>query len=557
MGKENFSFEQFCKVITEFSPCMDDYPYVYDLQNDRYFISKKALERFAVPKCLFTDVGGTHKQFVYADDYDDLLDDMEAMKCGIKDEHNMDYRWLDRDGKPVWINCRGRVIKDGLGKPNYLIGCVNEIGLEAKADNISGLMQTTAIQAKFDNAQNDTKTNWILRLGIDGFESINQTYGKEYSDSVIKLVSECIIRCLSDEQYAYHIDAEEYVVIDRGTRTTQEDIYELFRRIRREVELDIQHDNYNLVYTVSAGIISYQKMGRPGYQDVMKYSEFALGKARDMGKNAFYIFEQADYDRFLRHRNLLIDMRKAVAARCRGFELMFQPIMTAGSGDVRLFAAESLLRYTTSWGENVSPVEFVPILEESGLIIPVGKWIFDRAVCMCSECQKVYPRFKVSVNLSYVQILRSQVLNDILNAIADYGVSPNSIIIEMTESGYLEDTIAVRKMWDRLKKFGFLIAIDDFGTGYSNLSSISALAPDIIKIDRGFTVKALSNSYERQLMANIIELVHSIDLRICLEGVETKEDLDTLSNMNPDFIQGYYYSRPCPKDEFKQKFIRE
>ena len=557
MGKDDFSFEQFCKVITEFSPCMDDYPYVYDLQNDRYFISKKALERFAVPKCLFNDVQKTHSQFVYKDDQKVLVDDLSAMIRGEKDEHNMEYRWLDHDQKPVWINCRGRVIKDGLGKPKYMIGCVNEIGLEAKADNVSGFMQSTAIQQALDNALYDPSTGWILRIGIDGFEGINQTYDRDYGNHVIEMVSECIRRCLNDHQSAYHIVSEEYIILDKGGNDTKEEIYELYRRIRREIELEIQKDNYDLVYTISAGIISYQKMGKPGYEDVMKYSEFALGEARKMGKNQFYVFDQEDYDRFLRKRDLLVDMRKSVADNCKGFDLVFQPIMTGGKDDVRLFAAESLLRYTTSTGEHVSPVEFIPILEESGLIIPVGKWIFDRAVCMCSECQKIYPRFKVSINLSYVQILKSQVLNEVLNSIADYGVSPNSIIIEMTESGYLEDTAIVRKMWDRLKKFGFLIAIDDFGTGYSNLSSISQLAPDIIKIDRGFTVKALSNSYEKQLMANIIELVHSIDLKICLEGVETKDDLDTLNRMDPNFIQGYYYSKPCPKEEFKEKFIEK
>ena len=200
-------------------------------------------------------------------------------------------------------------------------------------------------------------------------------------------------------------------------------------------------------------------------------------------------------------------------------------------------------------------MEFVPLLEESGLIIPVGKWILDRAVSMCKECQKYYPDFKVSINLSYVQILKSAILNDVFNSIAQYGVKPDSIIMEMTESGYLEDTMIVKRVWDSLKKFGVLIAIDDFGTGYSNLSSISRLTPDIVKIDRGFTVKALKHKYENQLMENIIELVHSIDLKICLEGVETNEELKELNRLNPNYIQGYYYSRPCKRQEFFDRFI--
>ena len=203
----------------------------------------------------------------------------------------------------------------------------------------------------------------------------------------------------------------------------------------------------------------------------------------------------------------------------------------------------------------ISPMEFIPILEESGLIIPVGKWILDKAASMCKECQEVYPDFKITVNLSYVQILKSAILNEVFNVIAKHSLKPESLVMEMTESGYLEDTPTVRRVWNSLKKFGVLIAIDDFGTGYSNLTSISKLTPDIVKLDRGFTVKALENVYENQLMEHVIQLVHSIDLKICIEGIETRDDLDRLSPMGANYIQGYYYSKPCSREEFLEKFV--
>ena len=176
---------------------------------------------------------------------------------------------------------------------------------------------------------------------------------------------------------------------------------------------------------------------------------------------------------------------------------------------------------------------------------------------MCRECQKTYPEFKVSVNLSYIQILKSDVYDEIVRTLEQYELKPESLIVELTESGYVETTPAVMKLWGRLREYGVMIAIDDFGTGYSNLQSISNMMPNIVKLDRGFTVKALKNSYEHTLMTHIIQLVHSIDLKICVEGVETDEELAEIEKLSADCIQGYYYGRPCCREEFFEKFVTE
>ena len=172
--------------------------------------------------------------------------------------------------------------------------------------------------------------------------------------------------------------------------------------------------------------------------------------------------------------------------------------------DESLYAAEALLRIHDKNGNFISPAEAIPILEESGLIIPVGKWIIQNAFSMCTECRKYYPEFRVSINLSYVQILKSPLMMELKQMIEHSGISCSGIIVELTESGYLEGTPAVRSVWNDMKQLRIQIALDDFGTGYSNLMNISNLEPDIVKLDRGFTLKALSRSYEYQLMQYVI-----------------------------------------------------
>ncbi|MDE5951742.1 MAG: EAL domain-containing protein, partial [Acetatifactor sp.] len=219
-----------------------------------------------------------------------------------------------------------------------------------------------------------------------------------------------------------------------------------------------------------------------------------------------------------------------------------------------LYGAEALLRYQMPDGERISPMEFIPILEESGLIVPVGKWIIRKAADMCRECRKRYPQFRVSINLSYIQMTKSPVFVEVMDALKETELPPDALIMELTESGYLENSINVQKVWKKFKEAGIQIALDDFGTGYSNLQNIGRFNPDIVKIDRSFTLRALQHSYERQLLSHIINMVHSIDLRIVIEGVEEKEEQQQVMQLGSDFIQGYYYSMPCSRTDFLKKY---
>lgn len=547
-------FELFCGMIEAFNPCMDDYLYVFDVQNDQYYISKKAMKRFALPSFQFTHVLDTHRKFVYEEDIEMLEADLEKVMSGEKLEHNLTYRWMSVDGEPIWINCRGRIIIGADGKPQFLVGCINEVGTKPIADNVSGLLESFAIKDAW-NQQHNTMTNgFVLRIGIDNFKTINEKLGVEYGDFIIHEVANCILDCIHEGQMVFRVVADEFLIIDTAGGTAK-DAKALYRKVRSGVDHLIRRDNYKAFFTISGGVISGEALGQVDYNELLKYTQFALSEAKARGKNQVYYFQVEDYEKFLRRRKILVELRKAVSNDFEGFDVFFQPIITRGGKD--LYAAESLLRFWTSEKETVSPAEFIPILEESGLIIPVGKWVLHRALEMCVKCREKRPDFKVSVNLSYIQILKSNFFKDVTEALEQYKLCPDSLIIELTESGYVENSPVVRKLWEQLKDRGVLIAIDDFGTGYSNLQSIGNMMPDIIKLDRGFTVKALNNNYEHQLMNQIIQLIHSVDLKVCVEGVETMEELTEIERLSADCIQGYYYGKPCEKQAFYKDFVEK
>lgn len=530
---------------------MDDYIYVYDLLNDFYYISPSAVKRFRLPDYKFNSVGANYAKFVYPADMAELQREIGDIASGQKDFHDMLYRWLSVDNEPIWINCRGTVIRhenDLL----YLIGCINEAGSRQKADNVSGLLGITSLKNCFSGEQPEVPNGYMLRLGLDDFKEINEKLGSDYGDLILKHTAQCITSCLLPKQKLYRAVSDEFIIVNFLERQTQ-DAVEQYRHIRQTIDSFVKENNYEVIYTISGGILESAHINSSSFSDIMKFSEFSLSEAKRRGKNCCYTFRVEDYDKFLRKRRISQLLRRAVTHGFDGFEAYLQPLINTGTHT--LYGAEALMRFSNDELGYVPPNEFIPILEETGLIIPVGKWMLNTALCCCHEIQKTFPDFKISVNISYVQVMKSNIIIEIMSAVDKYNVPLSSVIIEITESGLVEPDNRISKLWTQLKDAGIHLALDDFGTGYSNFHYFNELKPDIIKIDRSFTLKAISNEYEFKLLSLMAGMAHSMGLRICIEGIETSEELSKLKELLPDYCQGYYFGRPCPFDEFMEKFV--
>ena len=550
--KRETTFNQIKQVINILSPCVDNYLYVLDIKNDVYYISANALERFPIQEQEFQNVFETLKKFVYPSDIGILQADLMQMLRREKDFHNLQYRWLNKEGNAVWINCRGSVICDEDGEYKFLVGSINEIGEKQKADNVSGLLGESSLQEEINSQKTKHNSGFMLRIGIDNFKEINENIGMDYGDMVLRKTAECIAEVISPSQKLYRIVADEFVILDFSKKGAVE-AQKLFNKIRWKVSLFIEENQYEVFFTLSAGVLDFTEVKMESYTDLMKWAEFSLNEAKNRGKNTSYEFNEKDYQGFLRHRQLIQIMRQSVNHNFKGFEAYFQPIVDIKEG--RIVNAETLLRFHTEETGMVSPGEFIPLLEESGLIIPVGKWVLHQAMKACREIQKTIPDFRVSVNLSYIQVLKSNVLDEILRSVKRYGLKPGSIVIELTESGFWEADGNFIGFCNGLKENGIPLALDDFGTGYSNFHYLYNLSPNTIKIDRSFTLKALKSSYEFNLLQHMVDMTHSINLKLCIEGIETEEELKKICEMGPDYIQGYYFGKPCPIKQFLNDFV--
>lgn len=555
----NMSKKQIEDAIRILNPCMNDYLYVFDLKEDYYVISKHATERFILPSDKFYNATKKHEDFVYPEDISMLCKEIKLIKECKKKFHDMKYRWLDKHNNPIWINCRGSVLFDENAQPHYLVGCINEIGVKPEADNVSGLLGEYVLDRYIkDTCTDNIPDGFIIRMSIDNFSTINADFGMSYGDFILKRTAECILESIKPTQKLFKAGSDEFIIVDFNGSSINEAV-DIYKQCKKHINNFIENNRYNTIYTLSAGIINTRDITLEE-ENYVKLSEFALKTAKDNGRNNYYIYSKTDYDSYKRKLYISKALHNAVNEDFKGFQVFYQPLVDAST--YMLTGAEALMRFSIKKEgvdecEYISPAEFIPVLEETGLIIPAGRWILEQSAKQCSIWNEHVKDFRVNINVSYIQVMKSDVFSDIMSVIDKYSLQPSCIGIELTESGYLDSSTHFNHLWRKLKDNGVYVILDDFGTGYSNLHCLSDLKPNYIKIDRTFTLKALKNKYDYELMTYIIDMAHSLGLKLCIEGVETSDDLRQLRGPGADYIQGYLFGKPYPAVEFEKRYVND
>ena len=518
---QSMSVDELCSVIDLLSPTTDNYPYVVDFRSDFYYIANQALERFCIPKNGFHNVISKHKEFVYAPDYEKLKAEFDDLLETDRCTHSMEYRWLDLKKKADLDSLQRYLVRDDNMKPLYVIGCVNEIGKRQKADNVSGLLGESGFREYMNQLDTPLETGYLLRIGIDHFKEINDNFGQEYGDFVLKKTAECISGCTSEGQKVYKLVADEFLILDVASDEAK-DADKLYDKVREAIDRFIETNEFKVMYTVSGGIVPFAALKGNQCSEALKLTDFALNEAKKLGRNRCYIFNGETYRKFLRKREITQELREAVINGFQGFTAFYQPVFAE---DKKVpYGAEALMRFTSEKFGMISPAEFIPILEETGLIIPAGRWMMKEAMGKCSEIRKILSGFRMSINISQVQASKSDVIQDISAEMKRTGLPLEAVIVELTESDLLEQNINEKHFLTELKRMGISLALDDFGTGYSNFHYLSELKPEIIKIDRSFTAKAVADEQEYYLLNQFCTMIHNLDMKICIEGIESAQE---------------------------------
>ncbi|MCC8966746.1 EAL domain-containing protein [Bradyrhizobium sp. Pear76] len=384
----------------------------------------------------------------------------------------------------------------------------------------------------------------VLMLDLDRFKDVNDTLGHPAGDALLKSVAARLRRCVSETTLVARLGGDEFAVIDYVSDPVPEAGL-LAEKIRKALSEPIDLGHHRVTTTTSIGIAIAPRDGTDS-DEVLRSADLALYSAKSGGRGSFRFFEP-ELDRLLQaRRGLERDMRNALANG--EFELHYQPFINVASGETCGF--EALLRWHHPQRGMVSPVQFIPLAEETGLIVPLGEWVLRTA---CAEAAKWPDDLKIAINLSPVQFRSPELVPVIVHALASAGISPDRLELEVTETAIIQDSEAVFAALSQLHDLGVRIALDDFGTGYSSLSFLQKFPFDKVKIDRSFVSELSSATDEsRRIARAIVRFAVSLGKTTTAEGVETREQFDILRADACVEVQGFHFSPPVHSEKVAQ-----
>jgi len=462
-------------------------------------------------------------------------------------------KWVD--GRPVSL-C---ALYDITEKKLYQ----RRIELQAYTDFLTGLYNRMCCEkdlARYvDEARQDNTHGALMYLDLDDFKHINDSLGHQYGDILLQDISKSISRIEGIGNSCYRMGGDEFVII------VPPDSFDRLDKIMEEIKDAFATPWYlkdsDYYCTMSMGIVKFPDHG-DSVSELIRKSDVAMYEAKKSGKNRVAEYSDNIDSSSIHRLDLEKSMYDAIGKSCDEFEVFFQPIimqpadLKSGTGQYKHIGAEALVRWNSEKLGFLSPDEFVPLAEYLGLINPIGNYVLKKACECCRQWNESGTGdFAVGVNLSVVQIMQTDIVDVIKQCIEENHLKPQNLILELTERLAINDLARTKQTLLDIKALGVRLALDDFGTGYSALSSLRALPFDIIKVDQNFSKGIETDDYSKAFIKTISQLGKTIGAEVCVEGIETRQQLSALKGLGVKYVQGYYYDKPLRRAAFEEKYV--
>lgn len=514
-------------------------------------------------KCLFANklLKRTFELELRSGTFDMLL--ANAKSLGIREgfyeiDHRERGRWYDLYHVLInWIDGRKvnlYALYDITDKKIYQM----KIEQQAYTDFLTGLYNRMCCErdlaVQIDKAKQQKSQGGLLYMDLDDFKHINDGLGHQYGDVLLQSISHAFQRVEGISESCYRMGGDEFVII-----VPPESFYR-FEAIIEDIRGIFSKPWYlkdaDYYCTMSMGVCTYPDDG-DSVADLIKKADIAMYEAKRKGKNRVARYSVSLGSSSNKRLDMEKNMRDATSDNCSEFSVYFQPIIDIQKpGAPCCTGAEALVRWNSAALGFIPPADFIPLAEYLGLITPIGNYVLREA---CYACKKWndngYPDYKVNVNLSVVQLLQSDITDVVSRALRDTGINPHNLTLEVTESLAINDMKRMKIILNDIRKLGVRIALDDFGTGYSSLNHIREIPLDVIKVDQSFVKDLAEDEYSQSFIKMVAELASAIDVSICVEGIETKEQYKVLEGMKVRLVQGYYFDKPLPREEFEMKYV--
>lgn len=526
------------------------YTYLTDIKHNYSRWSKEAVDYFGLPSEYMENAGDVWMENVHPDDRAAYAASIKELFGGKVSEHNLQYRARTKDGKYIVCTCRGVVIRDENGEPGYFGGTIKNNDTLSYIDDISNFRSLYGFLEDLQSAQWKGESIQIMLLGINEFSRLNDIYGYTFGNRVLQEFAKMIDTEAHGMGEWYRMDGTKFAIVCK--KSSADDLKNLYKRIQYNSIHDFEVDGKRIVLSFVAGAINLDSL-EVSAETVYSCLRFAYYESKNNHLGELFVLKNnvGDDKRFAIERINVI--RNSIVNNCEGFFLCYQPIVDATTE--KIIGAEALIRWKNDEYGVVPPVQFVDVLEQDNLFPELGKWILRTALVDAKKFLARYPGFIVNVNLSYTQLEKSDFVEDVLAIIEDVNFPPQNLCLEITERCRLLDMGLLKDIFTRLRKHGIKVALDDFGTGFSSIGVLRELPVTTVKIDRSFVMNIEKNNSDQNTVRFISELADSFSSSVTAEGIETPEMRELLLRFKIKSLQGFYYSKPLPMDEFMDKYV--
>ncbi|HXV85521.1 MAG TPA: EAL domain-containing protein, partial [Gemmatimonadales bacterium] len=492
---------------------------------------------------------------VHPDDLVRVETEMARHREGRSPHFESEHRLRHADGSYRWVLARGLAVRSDTGAATRIAGSLTDVTArktveeqilhDAFHDALTGLPNRAFFISLLDRAMKRTRRRAdylyaVLFVDFDRFKLVNDSFGHVVGDRLLVAVAQRLKGCLRPGDVVARLGGDEFTILLDDIRDVS-DATRVAERIQQELATPFDLEGHEVFTTASIGIaLSTATYDRPEYH--LRDADLAMYRAKARGKACYEMFDQTLHARAVAQLRLETDLRRAIERE--EFRLRYQPIMDLRSGSIAGF--EALVRWQHPERGIVSPGEFIPVAEETGLIVPISRWVLETACRQMSVWIRRFtevPRLSISVNLSARHFQDPHLVQQIMDVLQTTGLAPTNLKLEITESVLMHDPESHMAAIRSLRSAGVQMQIDDFGTGYSSLSYLQRFSIDALKIDRSF-ISAAQGEESWDIVQTIITLARDLGVNVIAEGVETTDQANRLKALHCDYGQGYLFREP-------------
>lgn len=513
--------------------------------------SRNAVKDFGLSGEYMNDAAEQWESRICEEDLPSYRESYEAMWNGVSDCEDFEYHIRNRHGEYILVTCKAIIIHGRDGAPDLFTGTIINHGIEDDIDSITGLHSDSSFISKLQGILNMHEEAAVIKIGIKHFEHLNVLYGYKLGNDVLRAFAQSLISAVKTTGYAYRLGGAKFAIVLPG-KCTHEQIEDCYNKLQKYMQYKFMVNGELMPVSIYAGAFEIM----PEYQgtviSIKSSLTYALSISKEEKHGELVFFEQKD-NNFGERFKLLSAIHKDILNGCRGFYMVYQPLVDVNTGKVA--GAEALLRWRNDEYGDVPPGMFIPWLETDVVFYELGLWIFRTAVSEMKQLKQTYPDLILNVNITASQLERKEFTTDIMNIIRELDFPPQDLIVELTERCRHLDYELLNDTADFLHKQGIKVSLDDFGTGASALNLLRAMPIDELKLDMSFIRNVENSSTDQIIVNNILNIAKQMNIKTCIEGIETKSVGDFLRPQNATYYQGYFYSKPIRKNELSE-YIR-